>query len=672
MTEKRSAQFKDILEFEKYSCGSYDSRKDCLIYTDSFYEEATKSRRNRIFEKNIRTQEITQITDGGVWEGNSLLRRDGRAVLFLSAVKGEGRQLFVYDRERKCTEQLTHMSANIMEPLWSPDGSEILFAAVENEKEQDAGPVVIEDFGYKFDGSGFTRPKQHVQLYIVSLITKEVRVITDGPYDYMHHNWSPDGKQIICVSSRYHSKKESIAADLLLIDAKGSKKITRLTKNGLAVSYPNPIRPVFTQDGKYVIMGFLDEKALKNEAAGYPAVWLYRIAVDGSEDICLLLESEECYDSVQFAYNVFCGTGLEKVRLSSDGENIYFLSGYKGQTRLFKINIYGETHQVAPLLDSAITKEMAIGGMGEPLDGKMLLSASKPNLPEAYYLLDEKTGVLTMLSQSNEILQSKVSYQSISELWFDTLDGESSVHGFILPPKEEKNMQSDKKYPCILYIHGGPHPFYTYGFTHEFQCFAGAGFGVLFCNPRGSSGYGTKHRNLERSTDGSAYMDCLQFVEEACRKYPWIDRDKIGVTGGSYGGYMTNYIATHSSRFRAFVSQRSVVSEVIDYASSDMQGDSSKYHNFEEFLADALKKSPISYVERVNAPFLILHGMEDLRTPVEGAHQLFVALKDLHPDLPVKMVLYPHTGHDQPQNEKQLLHYYHEMLSWFEKYLSGK
>ena len=100
-----------------------------------------------------------------------------------------------------------------------------------------------------------------------------------------------------------------------------------------------------------------------------------------------------------------------------------------------------------------------------------------------------------------------------------------------------------------------------------------------------------------------------------------------------------------------------------------MQGSSKRYPNFEEFMIDQLKESPVSYAERIDRPLLILHGTDDLRTPVEGAHQLFVAVKDTHPDLPVKMVLYPHTSHDQPSYPQQRLHYYQEMVAWFQKYL---
>ena len=268
--------------------------------------------------------------------------------------------------------------------------------------------------------------------------------------------------------------------------------------------------------------------------------------------------------------------------------------------------------------------------------------------------------------QSAQNLLDEVNLSEPEDFFFSTLDGESHVHGFVMMPHDAKK---GEKYPAILYIHGGPHPFYTYGLTMEFQMLAAKGFAVLYCNPRGSSGYGWTHENYQRSIDGSAYYDLLQFVDEACRRFDMIDEQRIGVTGGSYGGYMTNYMATHAKRFKAYVTQRSISNELIMYANSDMQGKSTDYKSYEDFMVAKLKESAVSYAERVDKPILILHGMDDYRTPIEGAHQFYVAIKDLHPDLPVKMVAYPHTGHEQPTDPRLLKHYYHEMILWFEKYL---
>ena len=663
----RNSSFEDYLYYEKLSCGDYFAPDHRLVYGVERYDSEKKQSVNEVVLLDINTRKKQIITAGGMGEGNPRFSPDGKRVLFLSAVPGSGRQVFVAEPATMAVARLTSVAAGVMDPVWSPDGSEILFASAgdgeKSVKAATAEAVVIEDFGYKFDGGGFIR-QDHLHLWVVSVKDGALRKITDGDYDYLHHAWSPDGGKVICVSARFHSKKDSIASDLILVDASGSCLMERLTKDEWAVSYPNPVRPVFTPDGKHVIMGFLQgiTSGDVDGSFGYPPAFLHKVALDGSEDICLMSETKDCYDGVQFAYNAFCGSGMDSVSVSSDGEYAYFLSGFKGQAKLFKVSLNGDNHQVSSVLGG----KMAIGGIGWPQGGKMLVALSKPDIPEAYYLLDEDTCTMELLVQSNLELLAEVAYSKAEDFWFATLDGESQVHGFVLPPQ---NAVIGVKYPCILYIHGGPHPFYTYGFTHEHQCFAGAGYGVICCNPRGSSGYGGVHRNLARAMDGSAYMDCLQFVEEACRRYDWIDAGRMGVTGGSYGGYMTNYMAVNSKRFKAYITQRSVVNDLIGYASSDQQGESVKFPEFEEFMCQSLRDSVVSYAERVCAPFLILHGMEDLRTPTEGAHQLFVALKDLHPQLPVKMVLYPHVGHHQPTHYKQVRHYYQEMLDWFNKYL---
>lgn len=255
-----------------------------------------------------------------------------------------------------------------------------------------------------------------------------------------------------------------------------------------------------------------------------------------------------------------------------------------------------------------------------------------------------------------------------SEMWIDTLDGEAQVQGWVFPPQ---NMEPGKKYPAVLYIHGGPTPFYGCALTYEHQAITGAGIGLILCNPRGSSGYGGKHQNMAQAFDGTAMYDLLQFVEEAARRFSWIDRERLGVTGGSYGGYMTNWIISHTKRFKAAVTQRSVANEQIQYASSDMAGSSREFQSFRDFMMKNIERSAVAYADRIDIPLLILHGMDDMRCPVEHAHQLFVAVKDTHPDLPVRMVLFPKSNHSITMQGRMRLRvrHYDETIAWFQKYL---
>lgn len=653
---KRNSEFKDCMNFERFNGADYLESKNLVVYVSE-----------KICLRDLADGSEKQITAGGGGEGSAKFNPDGSKVLFVSSTKA-GRQIYTYDLATKEVKQITSVKTPVMEPIWSPDGSKILFASPAGgsggpvRKHADEG-VVIENFGYKFDGVGFYTPDSYMHLFVVDSMGGEAVQITDGQFNYMHHNWSADGKSVICCSNRYRDKEEIFGMDLLLIEAKEQGEITRLTEDLWIVSYPNPLRPVPTSDGSYIVTGCMNmpEVLPDSDSMTYPEVFLYKIATDGSGAKRIFDPSESCYQCVQFPYNAFCGRGFDKLQLSEDDESAIFHGGHCGRTNLYEVSMEGGQAR------TLVSEKMVIHGISRIQNGKALAAISEETVPERYVIVDIKTGELmeTGIQSAKELLNT-VAFSQPEDFFIKTLDGDGEVHGWVMPPQ---NFDPEKKYPAILYIHGGPHPFYTYGFTHEHQCFAGAGYAVIYCNPRGSSSYGMEHQDIRKAFDGRAYEDCLQVVDEACRRFPWIDAERIGATGGSYGGYMVNYMATHSKRFKAYITQRSISNEMISYASSDMQGRSKGYDSFEEFMVNKLKESAVSYAERIDKPLLILHGTEDLRTPVEGAHQLFVAVKDTHPDLPVRMVLYPHTAHDQPGHPKQQQHYYNEMVKWFDQYL---
>ncbi len=664
--KKRLPNLQDRITLERFTGSDYCEERKLLAYTTSLADG--------VILKNIETGETTLLSGSGADTFEKAIREKSSSAARSPRFSTDGTKLLYvkqglqcYDLHTKETFSLGSFTGPVIDPMWSPDGTKILFASTQGSspapKRRKDEPVVIEDFGYKFDGAGFIRPDSHTHLFLMDAATGALTQLTHGVHDQLHHNWSPDGTWITYVSNEQRPSEESIGYDLFVQNLEGEK---RMISGGLwMVSYPNPIRPVFTADNGSVIMGALNPQA--DTTLGYPDIVFFRFPVDGSEPKLIFQASQDCYQCVQFPYNAGCGWGMDKVQLSPDGKALYFVSGWKGQGNLYKLDLENKN----PIAKTVWAGKHVIHGLGRIQNGKMLVSRSEIDLPEAYYLLDIKSDtVVGKAVQSAETLTEEVFLGQAEDFFFDTLDGEGSVHGWAQPPLEyAAGISSGKKYPAILYIHGGPHPFYTYGLTMEFQCLASEGFGILYCNPRGSSSYGPAHQNVKRAMDGSAYIDCLQFVEEAIRRFDWIDPGRIGVTGGSYGGYMTNYIATHAKRFKAYVTQRSVVNSLISYASSDMQGQSKHFDSFEEFMIHELKESPVSYAERIDRPLLILHGQDDYRTPVEGAHQLFVAVKDLHPDLPVKLVIYPHVSHDQPEDAGQLAHYYKEMVEWFKTYL---
>ena len=669
----RHSSFRDFMTRERISSGTYIPESESLLLADSVWDSENSRRISRILLRHIPSG-----TDRILCEGTTpVLAPDRTRFAFLRPDRN-GPQLCTASLDGE-VRQLTHLSGPVLDPQWAPDGSCLVFsspAADENAKgptpafmpemgsawDHDLDPVAIEDFGYKFDGLGFKRPSVLHLFVIPSDGSGEAQRISSGNCHFMHACFAPDSRHVICESNLYCDKENSIAMDVLSIDI-ASGDILRLTEDRMVVSYPNPVRPVCTPDGKWLIIGILNMPEHVTSEFTYPACTLYRLSLETHELFPISRQTQDCFDTVQFAYNAGTGSGFEKVLISSDGKSVLFCAGYMGVGTVYRVALDGTRNAPVRLTGS----DFCYNGLAKAGNGWVLAARAATHIPEQYVLLNEQTGEVRPVFQSNPDYLTSVALSQAADFSTPTLDGESSIHGWCLPPQ---GMDPDRKYPCIVYVHGGPHPFYTNSFDLEMQAFAGEGFGVIFCNPRASSGYGDLHRRLARAYDGSAYMDILLFVREAVRRFPWIDENRLGLTGGSYGGYMTNYAATRCSLFKAYIAQRATVNRLISYASSDMQGSSKGYPTYGAFMDHEVENSEIMGMEKVSAPFLILHGMDDLRCPVEGAHQLFVALRDSHaPDFPIRMVLYPHTSHNQPSEPRQQQHYYSTMLEWFRSYL---
>lgn len=654
---KRNPCFEDVTGLERLTAGDYCHKRGLLAYSTN--------KRKGIFLRDVKSGEERVLHATNIGEGGPVFSPEGDRIAFLAVRPGSGRHIFVHNLVTGETVQVTTRPGVAMDPVWSPDGKRLAFLRMVDNSTDAAEdePLVIEDFGYKFDGRGYVKLDMHMTMCVADFETNDDRCIADGACDYLHHAWLPDSRHLVCESNCFRDRKEELGYDLLKIDAE-TGNIDRLSEKLFLVSYPNPIRPLVTPDGNWVIAGVLNPKyGMANEI--YPEVWFYRFATDGSTaPERIFFDDDNCCQCVQFPYNACGGWGLNKAQLSEDGKKVYFCSGKKGQCAVFALDLEGDGH--ARLLRGG---KAVHNGLGRVQSGKMLVSQVTPTMPEAYYLMDCASGELEeLLYQSAQEFAASVEIQATEDFFFSCIDDPSmQVHGYAIPPYGKKQ---GEKYPVILYIHGGPAPFYTYGLTLEHHAFAAEGFGVIFCNPRGGSGYGWKHNNFTGADcDRVATFDLLQFVQECARRFDWMDENRVGVTGGSYGGYMTNYLAAHTKRFKAYVTQRSIANYMMSAANADLHISSKKYERYENFMMQQLRLSPVAYAENIDRPMLILHGCDDLRCPVENAHQLFTAIKDIHPDLPVKMLLFPHTSHEQPGDPAQAKRYYQEMVDWFKLYL---
>ena len=659
--------------------GSAALHGDSCLYTRARFEKPAKE---------VEELVLLSLRDGSetvLGEGFSpIFSPDGGKVLFSRKADGFP-QLFLLDLETRQTRQLTHMRFGAESARFSPDGERICFTSrveldsdpalwsktpTAEEKQAEAlrkirhPYVTFSDYGYKSDEDGGFSVGRAWTLWSMALADGTPVLLSDGDRDHVMPAFTPDGKNILFVSNRNRPREESIGMDLFSVPAAGGE-IKQLTNDCWIAYYPAPFQPVCTPDGEWVVFGALEPSL----SGGMPLTRLYKLSLTSpdAKPVPLWPEDAPCHEATCFLYNCENPAAGERptAAVSADGNCLYFISGWQGAANLYRASL--DHPEIRP-----VSAEMAAyRAVVRDGDRYLLSKGDFTHTPELYLadeamMRGETAFAPRRLTNSNPWFAGMLSEPR--ELWMDTLDGESRVQGFVFPPQ---GMEEGKKYPAVVYIHGGPTPFIGAALTYEHQCILGAGMGLIVMNFRGSSGYGEAHQSMTRAYDGGAMTDILQFTDLAVRECPWIDGERLGVTGGSFGGYMVNWICGHTKRFKAAVTQRSIANELIQYASSDMAGSSKDYADFSDFMMEQLKKSPVSCAEKIDIPFLILHGMNDMRCPVEHAHQLFSAVKETHPDNPVKMILFPGMTHSFPMGgpiDLRIAHY-DAMIGWFKQYL---
>ncbi|RLE33275.1 S9 family peptidase, partial [Candidatus Acetothermia bacterium] len=320
-------------------------------------------------------------------------------------------------------------------------------------------------------------------------------------------------------------------------------------------------------------------------------------------------------------------------------------------------------------VEDVIAKTGVVGRFGFDRDQERLLYFfADMKDPGQIYLHDMESGKERVLTRANRALLSKIDLGNVEEVWFKGAAG-NDLQGWIITPP---GFDPGKKYPSILEIHGGPRVQYGNFFMHEFYYLAAQGYVVYFCNPRGGQGYGEEHsKAIWNDWGGADYADLMAWADHVS-KLPYIDPDRMGVTGGSYGGYMTNWIIGHTDRFQAAVTQRSVSNLLSMYGSSDFNwafqeefGNVPPWEDPENYL----RQSPITYIGNAKTPTLVIHSENDLRCAIEQGEQVFVALKRL--GVETKMIRFPDEPHGLSRNgrtDRRIARLTH-IIAWFDRYL---
>jgi dipeptidyl aminopeptidase/acylaminoacyl peptidase len=541
-------------------------------------------------------------------------------------------------------KRLTSLKNGVASFEWSPDGSRLACISRVGPGDSRSDSADRSDvrhyshISYKFNDTGwFDDRRSHI--WVVDIKSGTAKQITSGDdWNDTAPSWSPDGTRIAFVSDRSgRAFDDSRNTDVWTIPAEGGE-LTRISDHE-----ESDREPRWSPDGKTIaFVGNIKESS-------HPKIWT--VASTGGAASTLAAKDLDLIPS--------------QIEWAEEGRAIYFEAGVKGENHLFRVG-------AATGVITAITSGPRAVRNFDVNDkaGRMVYAVNDFKHLDDLYVCDLSGKNERKLTSLNLGLFQQLHMQDVERIVYKGADG-WDIDGFLVRPL---GWQEGKKYPMILSIHGGPAGMYGVDWFHEFQVYAAKGWAVFFANPRGSTGYGEKfERGIEGEWGGKDYVDVMKGVDAILAKYSWLDRERLGVTGGSYGGYLTNWILGHTDMFKAAVTVRSVVNFISDEGTRD-----GAYGHRRDFGGDLFEKfdmywdrSPLKYARNVKTPTLILHSDNDFRVPLEQGEQWFRALK--HFGVTAEMVIFPRENHNLTRTgePKHLVESLNWQVYWFDKFLNG-
>lgn len=532
--------------------------------------------------------------------------------------------------------------------IWSPDGQYIAYLSADFSKAEPENEQIriIDDLLYKSKGGrgrSVYASQNYTHIYLIPSAGGSPVLLTPGTYNKHSICWAPDSRHLAFVSNRSESPDDIQQNAVFKIDIH-TQLISRLTEHE-GLTY----QPIWSPDANHIAFLAVSGAFGTNDST--------------AEDTHIALIQA---DGSNFRYlTKTIDRRIEHARWHPSGKYIYFTAGDRGNTSIFRVHI--DTQEVNLIQGGeGCISEFCLDARGEDF----VFVKSDTNHPPEIFKTTNYGAKPEQITQENTAWLQEKTLQKAKTFWFESFD-HTPVQGWLMPPVD---FQENQQYPLILLIHGGPHNMFGYDFDERMHLLSQAGYAVAYFNPRGSHGYGQAFSNGTLMNWGGAdFQDLMQGIDFVLNQNSWLDAEKLGVTGQSYGGYMTNWIVTQTPRFKAAVTDGGL-SNLVSFSGTSL------YHSLmeSEFGGRAYERfdllwkcSPLRYVAQATTPTLLLHGETDNEVPFSQAEEMYVALKKI--GVKTRLIQYKGEGHGwRPELKPSCKADLNErMISWFDTYVKS-
>ena len=531
---------------------------------------------------------------------------------------------------------------------WAPDGKSLAFVSTTPGPEADANgdPMVITRYLYKptaTEGETRFNDNRRTHIFIADLPSGAARQLTSGNYYEHSIDWSPKGDEIAFVSNRGPDPDRFFNYDVFAVHVT-TGSVRRVTETKSAEYYPK-----WSPDGASIAFAGTTRPLTSSETTMEDThAWVMRADGSGRQEV---------------------GKGIDNRQgapeWSADGRHLYFTLQERGSVVLLRVPLAGGASE------RVVAERGSIGAWSVARD-RIAFALADGNGPADLYI-DQRR--LTTLNR--EVLARRT-IAPVESFTFKSFDG-TEIEAFLTKPvvgapsSVGAGFSRPNSHPMVVMIHGGPHGQQGPAFNSKAQIYATHGWAVLMVNYRGSTGYGQRLADaIFRDQNGGEAKDVLAGVDAALAKYPWIDAARLGIEGGSYGGQLTNWIVTQTSRFRAAIPSAGISNLVsfnyMAYYHDYLAVEFGAFPHEQGVMELLWERSPIRYVRQVRTPTLFLHGENDNDVPIAEAEQFFIALMDV--GVETQMVRYPREGHGLRET-KHVADSIERSVAWYTKYFGG-